>query len=375
MKSTFRLALSLFVLLSAILPAVGMTEFRGLYVDAFHPGIKNHEQVTEMVRAAKAANFNALIVQVRKRGDAYYNSTIEPKALDIAPDYDPLADVIEQAHAVGMEVHAWLSVYEIALNSQWFQRAENHVSLTHPEWLMSDSEGNTVLANAKIYLDPGVPAVQAYLFSIVEEITRKYSVDGIHLDSVRYPNLAYGYNRLSVAAFNESTQIVGVPSSNLPQWQQWRRDQITLLVQAMHSRINAIRPGTDLSASVVSGNAAFASERYLQQWEAWMSAGLVDFVVPMLYIKADVMSEYAAEPVASAHQRHVYIGLGSYQISASLLSKQVADCRSAGMKGIVLYSYDRLNISDPQSATVRMDDLTASVFGDAAEVPQMSWKQ
>jgi hypothetical protein len=44
-----------------------------------------------MVSAAKAANFNALIVQVRKRGDAYYNPHVEPKANDIAANYDLLS--------------------------------------------------------------------------------------------------------------------------------------------------------------------------------------------------------------------------------------------------------------------------------------------
>ena len=94
MRLQFRFALA-----SAVLVLVGLnpalaSEFRGLYVDAFHPGFKSHEEVTQMVAAAKAANFNALIVQVRKRGDAYYNSKVERKGYDIAPEYDPLADVI-----------------------------------------------------------------------------------------------------------------------------------------------------------------------------------------------------------------------------------------------------------------------------------------
>lgn len=95
---------------TALLAALGLfisladaqsAEFRGLYVDAFHPGFKSHDQVTQMVNAAKSANFNALIVQVRKRGDAYYKSAIEPRAADIAADFDPLADIIAQAHAAG----------------------------------------------------------------------------------------------------------------------------------------------------------------------------------------------------------------------------------------------------------------------------------
>jgi uncharacterized lipoprotein YddW (UPF0748 family) len=126
-----------------------VVEFRGLYVDAFHPGIKSHEEVTQMVQAAKAARFNAVIVQVRKRGDAYYNSRIEPKAADIAPDYDPLADVIRQAHALGLEVHAMVSTYEVAHKS--YTLPESHIRKTHPEWLMAMQDGSTV-QQGKVYL-------------------------------------------------------------------------------------------------------------------------------------------------------------------------------------------------------------------------------
>ena len=82
MSFAFRFVLVL-AAIAGMLPAQA-GEFRGLYVDAFHPGFKTNQQVAQMVNAAKAANVNALIVQVRKRGDAYYNSAIEPKASDIA---------------------------------------------------------------------------------------------------------------------------------------------------------------------------------------------------------------------------------------------------------------------------------------------------
>ena len=151
MKCTLRLVLALAALIGALSASAG--EFRGLYVDAFHPGFKTCQQVTQMVTAAKAANVNALIVQVRKRGDAYYGSKIEPKASDIAADYDPLEDIITQAHAQGIEVHAWLSLYEVALDSPWFKAAADSVHLTHPEWLMADQQGKTVLDHGKVYLD------------------------------------------------------------------------------------------------------------------------------------------------------------------------------------------------------------------------------
>ena len=66
-------------------------ELRGLWVDAFHDGIKTPAQTAQLVADARAGNFNALFVQVRKRGDAYYQSTLEPKATDISPaGYDPM---------------------------------------------------------------------------------------------------------------------------------------------------------------------------------------------------------------------------------------------------------------------------------------------
>ena len=65
-----------------------------------------------MVRDADDAGFNTLLVQVRGRGDAFYDSRWEPRAeaLGSAPaGFDPLALVISEAHARGMAVHAWVN--------------------------------------------------------------------------------------------------------------------------------------------------------------------------------------------------------------------------------------------------------------------------
>gem|GEM_PF-2763907 len=45
MRSVFRLAVAALLLMLCSICAHA-EEFRGLYVDAFHPGIKTHEQVT-----------------------------------------------------------------------------------------------------------------------------------------------------------------------------------------------------------------------------------------------------------------------------------------------------------------------------------------
>ena len=110
-------------------------ELRAVWVDAFHDGFKTPEQVDELVAWARSANLNALFVQVRRRGDAYYLKSFEPRAEDpaLAPDFDALQYLIDKAHQGPrpLQVHAWLATLPI-----WWQRdapptAPNHAFKLH----------------------------------------------------------------------------------------------------------------------------------------------------------------------------------------------------------------------------------------------------
>lgn len=354
-------------------PGYSTTEFRGLYVDAFHPGFKNHQEVTQMVNAAKQANINALIVQVRKRGDAYYDSHIEPKASDIAPDYDPLADVIAQAHAIGLQVHAWISVYEIMYTG--YTPAANHIYILHPEWLMRVQNGGTETPGGKFFLDPGIPEVQAYTVSIIKDIAKHYAVDGIHLDNVRYPANLAGYNEISLSLFGKESGRAGVPEPNDEAWCEWRRNQVTDLVRQSKTALQEVRPNAVLSASVMMGPAMMASRYYMQDWDKWMQEGIVDFVVPMIYKTEDVMPEWAAYSLSSRHDRHLYVGIGAYRISSELAEKHIRDAMAVGTDGVVIYSYHYAsrNSTDPKCA--KLSDLRSTVFQEACSIPTMQWRE
>lgn len=373
MKLAVRLALPLLLLLAVVVPSAGMTEFRGLFVDAFHPGIKTHEQVTQMVSAAKAANFNALIVQVRKRGDVYYNSTIEPKASDIASDYDPLADVIQQSHAAGMQVHALVSVYEVSHES--YKVAEAHVTSKHPDWLTTEDRKSTVLSWGKIWLDPGVPEVQDYIVSIVREILTKYSVDGIHLDNLRYPSLEAGLNAISIARFRESYARTDTPRDDDEDWTAWRRDQITKLVRRIGETVRAVRPAAQLSCTAMKADPALSSEFFLQDWDAWMRENLLDFACPMLYYRGDTLGTGADKALASSYQRNVYISIGGWQIPSSVASKHIAEARQAGAKGVAVFSYHYLGPNSPDPGCSKLGDMANSVFAEPATMPALPWRQ
>src|SRR5688500_18376990 len=93
-------------------------EFRGLWSPAFNTGLHSSAEVSQFVSDARLGNFNAIVPQIRKRGDCYYNgSPYEPKALDISPStFDPLGAMIAQCHDTSngkqrLEVHGWICTF------------------------------------------------------------------------------------------------------------------------------------------------------------------------------------------------------------------------------------------------------------------------
>src|ERR687888_2275400 len=182
---------------TAIVPTLAPTsetldapELRAVWVDAFHDGIKTPQQVDDLLAWARAANLNALFVQVRRRGDAYYLKSFEPRAEDpgLAPGFDALQYLLERAHQSPqpLQVHAWLATLPI-----WHQRDQPPLTPNHPfnlrgltalstdTWLMYRDDGAAwagVGATGMYYLDPGNPEVQAYTTEIYLNVLRSYDV-------------------------------------------------------------------------------------------------------------------------------------------------------------------------------------------------------
>jgi uncharacterized lipoprotein YddW (UPF0748 family) len=268
----------------------GAPQYRALWVDGFHEGFKSPKQVNTLIARAHTANLNALFVQVRKRGDAYFLRGVEPLAGDIDyphhPNWDPLAYLIQKAHTANppLQVHAWMNTFFVGQTSEVFQ--DN-----------GDQWGNIRFSGTNDgygYLDPGVPAVRAYTQEVMTQVVRHYNVDGIHLDFVRYPDGGdWGYSKIAVDLFNQATGGTGLPDPAEPAWQQWRRDQVTAFVHGLHDAIQNIRPTVKLSAALIaygngpSSEAEFHTTRtyndVYQDWVTWFRNGYLDIGVPMNY--------------------------------------------------------------------------------------------
>ncbi|NIQ77117.1 MAG: family 10 glycosylhydrolase, partial [Anaerolineae bacterium] len=125
--------------------------------DGWHSGMWTAGQIDTMISTAYNANYNVIVPQVRKKGDALYNSTYggptgtgEPKPSQVSPpEFDPLAYMLQQAHAVGIEVHPWVCTHRVPTQTyDWFYTYYNH-------WLTKNSAGNLVESDG-YWLDPGV---------------------------------------------------------------------------------------------------------------------------------------------------------------------------------------------------------------------------
>jgi len=364
------------------------------------------ESITQMIAAAEAGGFNTVLVQVRGRGDAYYFASLEPRASELAarPAFDPLALVIERAHAKGIKVHAWVAV-NLVSSSVTLPASRDHVIYRSPEWLMVPRElaaemkkidlrspaylGRlarwTRAQSSKVeglYTSPLHPAAQDHTAAVIGEIAARYPIDGVHLDYVRFPNDDFDYSPSAMerfknavlpdltegerrdAAARELLDPAAYPNLFPDRWNDFRRSRLTSLVIKIRTMVKTARPAALLSAAVLP-DAQEAFDRRLQDWRGWIDQSLLDVLVPMAYTAdAVIFGQQIAAARAAAGSRPVWAGIGAYQMTAAQTLQHIAAARKLGA-GISLFSYEAL-VTPPNT----LDTLSAigrAAFGTAPE--------
>jgi uncharacterized lipoprotein YddW (UPF0748 family) len=271
-------------------------EFRAAWVATVHnldwpsrPGLPPATQKAELraiLDRAAQLKLNAILFQVRPASDALYASSREPWSRflmgtqGVNPGYDPLEFAISEAHARGIELHAWINPFRAASNTAT-PLAPNHIANTHPEWVRRHA--------GQIWVDPGEPAAREYVLGIFQDIARRYDVDGIHIDDYFYPYPVKG----SSASFpDESTwQRYGV-NSGLSR-ADWRRDNINKFVQSMYRTVKATRSSAKVGISPfgiwrpgVPATTEAGLDAYGQLYadsRKWLAEGWCDYFSPQLY--------------------------------------------------------------------------------------------
>jgi uncharacterized lipoprotein YddW (UPF0748 family) len=389
-------------------------EIRAFWVDAFGPGFKSASEITTLVNDIRAANANTIIPEVRKRGDAYYNSLVEPKATDVSPsNFDPLADMIAKAHDTSggkqrLDVHAWIVSFKIWGSESNAPSQTNHPYNLHPDWLTRDYT-NATWDGTSYAFDPSHPEVQKHTFNVCMDIISRYDVDGLNFDYIRYTGNKWGYHPIAVSRFNARYGRVGTPIYNDPAWMQFRRDQVTAVVRKVYLHALALKPQIKISADTITwGNTAPLNDSQwlstsgaytdvLQDWRGWMEEGILDLNIPMNYYRhhnntspnhALAYTNWMNFAKDRKFNRHLAIGPGIYLNYTSNAIIQMRATRApspAGnfAEGVVGYVYKQPDLAFTPFATFKNfltntpnahDPTSPAIFHQKVAVPVMPWK-
>ncbi|MFY9618759.1 MAG: family 10 glycosylhydrolase [Pyrinomonadaceae bacterium] len=364
-------------------PVTASNEVRALWV--VRTTLTSPEKIHQMVENASAAGFNTLIVQVRGRGDAYYTSRHEPRAIELKDQpasFDPLATTLMEARRRGLKVHAWLNTSLLA-NLDTLPTQPEHVYHKHPQWLavpkpvaaglyrlspkdpryrqriVEWSKANRAELEG-IYTGPANPKVREHIYKIWMDVLEHYAVDGLHFDYVRLASPDFDYSRTSLEKFwawlkpniadSERRRLakslkdnpLAATDAHPDRFAEFQRAQITLLVQRIYREVKKRRPQMLVSAAVFA-NDENAYTRRFQDWRRWLQMGILDVACPMAYSTDTAVFRKQIEVATStAHGggRRVWAGIGAYRIPVESTVEKIGVARQLGADGIILFSYD-----------------------------------
>ena len=276
--SSARLSASSTLTVTTYLPLVAKNhspdEFRGVWISRFDWtgfGITPTTATLDtIVNNVKTANFNAILFQVRGTADAYYTPGLEPwaarltgnltKTLGVDPGWDPLAHLVAQAHAQGIQVHAYINVFPAwvcGLGAPPETVTPTHLfwslsySVTWDDWRVWTVSGPDSYATCSDYLwaTPALSLTQSHVAAVAADLVTRYDIDGVHLDLVRYPGSTYSHDPFTRQAYTDTLAIS--PTLTFAQWQpDFQRAQISSLVAQVYSAVTSIKPDAWVSAAV-----------------------------------------------------------------------------------------------------------------------------
>ena len=336
-------------------------ELRGSWIATVHninwpsepglPAARQKEQLQRLIQSAHDHGLNCLIFQVRPAGDAFYESNIEPwspylsglMSLAPSPKWDPLEFAIQEAHRLGMELHAWFNPYR-ALAGDKHSPSADHMRRRHPEW--------TVKYGRDWWMNPGIPEVRQRAVDVMLDVTRRYDVDGIHMDDYFYPYPITGADQKPVpfpdaATYAKYSTLGGMA----PSLTEWRRQNVDATVRATYEGIKAIKRTVKFGISPFglwrpnhpagTGGGLDPYEELGADSRKWLQQGWVDYLTPQLYWTIDrpklgFTTYYDWWLGENTQGRHIWPGMNSSKVgddrNAGEILRQISVLRERGLR-------------------------------------------
>ncbi len=386
-------------------------EFRGVWVASVanidwpsRPGLSAWQQQTELLAIldrVKALRMNAVLLQVRPAGDAMYASTLEPWSAYLTgvegrapePWYDPLQFAVREAHARGLELHAWFNPYRARHPTATGPHARTHLSVTHPEWVHT--------YGTYTWMDPGEPGVLEHSLRVVLDVVRRYDVDGVHVDDYFYPYPITGPDGAEVPFPDSASYARYRARGGALDRSDWRRHNVDEFVRILYRRTKALKPWVKVGISPfgiwrpgypASIQGFDAYEKLAGDSKKWLNEGWVDYFTPQLYWPiAQTAQSY---PVLldwwlneNTKGRHMWVGHSASRASAGTfkrdelnaqirITRETTQRDSARLRatGDVLFSMKALMPSPDDSLGQRpAPHLLRELYTADALVPASPW--
>ena len=302
MKTIIRLFLLLLLVqdLSAQSPkheirAVWLTTIKGLDWPHSTVASRQRQELISILDKLQQANINTVLIQTRVRATAIFPSETEPwdpcftGQTGKSPGYDALQFCIDECHKRGMECHAWIVTIPVG---KWTSEGCKLLRNRYP--------GLIVKVGDEGYMNPEKPQTGDYISRFCQEVTRRYDIDGIHLDYIRYPETW----KLKVSH------------------EQGRRN-ITDIVRKIHRAVKSVKPWVKLSCSPVGkyddltrfrSGGWNANTAVCQDAQGWMRDGLMDVLFPMMYFQGNNFYPFAVDWKEHSYGRQVAGGLAVYML-------------------------------------------------------------
>ncbi|WP_307041271.1 glycoside hydrolase family 10 protein [Streptomyces achromogenes] len=309
------------------------TEMRGMWVATVsnrdwpsRSGLSAAEQRAELIALldlAVSRRLNTVVLQVRPTADALWPSPYEPWSQVLtgvqgrSPGWDPLGTAVTEAHARGLQLHAWFNPYRVATHDDPARLVASHPARRHPDWV--------VPFGGRLYYNPGLPEVRAFVQDAILDAVRRYPLDAVHFDDYFYPYPVAGQSFDDEAAYDAH-------GGDFSGRAAWRRDNVDRLVLETAARIKAVRPTTQFGISPfgvwrnASTDPRGSGTRALQSYDdihadtrKWVREGWIDYVVPQLYWNIGLSAADYAElvpwwaEVAKGSRTRLYIGEALYR--------------------------------------------------------------
>ncbi|MFE2129291.1 glycoside hydrolase family 10 protein [Streptomyces amritsarensis] len=369
----------------------GTPEFRGMWIASVsnvdwpsRSGLSAATQRKELLALLDTAvrrRLNAVVLQVRPAADALWPSSFEPWSQwltgrqGVHPGWDPLGTAVAEAHARGLELHAWFNPYRVANHTDFDRLVPEHPAR---------QDGWTVEYGGKLYYNPGVPEVRRFVQEAMLDAVTRYPLDAVHWDDYFYPYPVAGEYFDDDDAYEEYGDGFSSRAA-------WRRNNTDTLVREMSQGLRALRPAVrfgispfgiwrnsdrDPAGSRTRGLAAY--DDLYADTRKWVREGWIDYVVPQAYWHiGHSTADYAAlvpwwARTVAGTQADLYVGEALYRCDADSptaawrdpaeLSRHVRFARGyPEVRGHVYFSAKQV-AADPNGAMARV---VADHYGSA----------